>query len=133
MPISVTRTASGATDYGTPLKGIATVHTMGINVLMSGMSTAEVDADGVLKPGVPLKRDGTLVSGASQVVFGVTVEATKVAASNSVGDLAAAGTKEIAVAYFCSYNKAIAEDILGRAVSANELTALAAGFIKVLV
>lgn len=125
MPLSVTKTLQGGFDYGSPFIGPVD-YRLGINVLLSGMTTAEVDINGILKPGVPLRRDGTLVSGAAQVIFGCVVEATKVATTNTVGALAAAGTKEIAVVWLGGVSRDILEDILGRVVSANEIAAFAA-------
>lgn len=130
MPNSFTKT-SGGTDYGSPFVGPVN-YTLGINVTLSGMTTAEVDANGVLKPGVPLQRAGTLVSGATQSIFGCVAEATKVAASNSGTDLTAAGTKEIAVVLQGAINRDILEDILGRTLTANEIAAFGPGFSRVI-
>jgi hypothetical protein len=126
MPTSFTKTASGGTDYGSPFVGPID-HTIGIPILVDDLTTAEVDANGVLKPGVPVKRNGGLVNGAGQVVFGCIAEATKVAASNSATDLAAVTTDpEVAVVLIGCLNRDIVEDILGRALSADEVSALAA-------
>lgn len=112
----------GAHDYGSPFLG-PVLYTVGINVAISGMSTAEVDANGVLKPGVPLQRAGTLVSAVSQTVWGCVAEAKKVAKTNATADLTAAGTKEVPVVLIGAINRDILEDILGRALTANEVAA----------
>lgn len=125
MPVSYTKKAQGGTDYGSPFVGPIN-YTLGINVPISGLTTAEVDATGVLKPGVPLLRTGALVSTTGQVIFGCVAEATKVAASNASADLTAAGTKEVAVVLIGCLSRDLVEDILGRALSANEVSALAA-------
>jgi hypothetical protein len=113
------------TAYASPFVGPAG-HTIAIPVLISGLTTAEVDSKGYLKPGVPLLRSGALVSGAGQLVFGVTVEEIKVANGNAGADLTAAGTVEVTVAKIGTVNRAIAEYNLGRVYSANELSAMAA-------
>lgn len=97
-------------------------------------SGGEVDAYGYLKPGVPLKSDGTLVSGSSQVVYGVTMHPIKLPGRTSGSSPALSGDTTdpiIGVALSGTINRDAAEDILGRAYSANELAALTAGGFKV--
>ena len=49
-----------------------------VKVDLSDLSDEEVDADGYIKPGVPLAKDGSIV-GSGVPVWGVTIEAIKVA------------------------------------------------------
>jgi hypothetical protein len=97
--------------------------TVAIAVPLSGLTSAEVDANGYIKPGVPLLRTGALVTAGA--VWGVTVEATKVANSNSGADLAAGGSPEVAVAVDGAVNRAIMEDNLGRVLTAAEIAGFA--------
>ena len=83
-------------------------------------ATGEVDANGYLKPGVPLKRDGTLVA-ATQAVYGCVAEAVKIANSNSAGDRTAAPNIEVTVYLDAFVNRAVLEDILGRVLTAAEI------------
>lgn len=120
MPMKVTRDATqSATDYGNPFVGPVN-HTHQLAIVVSGLTTAEVDAKGFLKPGLPLKLDGTLV-GATEAVGVIVVEGQKVADGNAAGDLAAAGTVRVAVARLCLVNRDIVEDNLGRALTAAEV------------
>lgn len=119
MPLSITTTNGGA-SHGNPFVGpiVATAH---VKVDVSDMSDKEVDANGYLKPGVPLKQDGNLV-GAGTFVFGVTVEAVKVASGNTDAILdAVTADPFVAVATICQVSQDIIEDTLGRALTADEL------------
>jgi hypothetical protein len=125
VPMFITPTAGGQ-SYANPLVGLPRdmAH---VKLDTSGMTTAEVDADGYLKPGVMLTVAGVLV-GASGIPFGITVEAQKVTTTTPVttGTLAAE-TADPVVAVCCAglVNRDVAEDCLGRALNANEL----AGFV----
>lgn len=119
MPLSITNTAGGA-SHGNPFVGPVN-HTAHIKPDISALSNKEIDTNGYLKPGVPFKQAGTLV-GSGEFVFGVTVEAVKVAASNSSGDIAAVTTDPfVAVAVIAAVNQDIIEDTLGRSLTADEL------------
>ncbi len=125
MPTLISTTAGGL-SHGNPFVGVVN-HTAQLKPDVSALTAAEIDANGYLKPGVPFQVSGLLVSAAAQVVWGVTVEATKVAASNSAADLAAVTVDPfVAVATAGQVNQDIIEDTLGRALSANELSAFAA-------
>jgi len=124
MPVSLTTTAGGVT-HGNPFVGPVN-HTAQLKPDISALTANEVDANGYLKPGVPFTVAG-LLPGAGTVVWGVTVEATKVAASNSAADIAAVTTDPfVTVATICQVNQDIIEDTLGRALTADELAAFAA-------
>lgn len=123
MPNRITRTSGGA-DHGNPFVGPVN-HTVAIRVDVSGLTATEVDANGYLKPGVILKRDGTIIAApaaAATAGFGVVVEAVKVADGNT----ALAGVTDdidVTVAVVGAVNRAILEDNMGRALNANELVA----------
>lgn len=120
MPITVTSTAGG-TAHGNVFVG-PVAHTAHIKVDVSALTSAEVDMYGYLKPGVPFLASGLLVT--AGFVYGVTLEAIKVAASNSSADLAAvvtAGDPFVAVGTIGQVNQDIAEDNLGRAYTTAEL------------
>lgn len=95
-------------------------HTHAIAVDLSALTADEIDADGYLKPGVPLSAAGALV-GVGVPVFGVTIEPLKVADNNEAATIAALGTIDIAVATIAQVNRAVIEDILGRALTADEV------------
>ena len=119
MPLRI-NTVDGGASHGNPFVGpiVATAH---VKVDVSDLSDDEIDANGYLKPGVPLKQDGNLVDSGA-FVFGVTVEATKVAESNASADIAAVTTDPfVAVATICQVSQDIIEDTLGRALTADEL------------
>lgn len=123
MPMNVSQPTSESSSYSLPFVGPID-HTAQIEIDITALTDDEIDAKGYLKPGVPFRRDGTLVSGGGQFVFGVTIEPLKVADSNSATDIAAASAaRNVAVATICQVNRALAEDQLGRAYTANELAA----------
>jgi len=100
-------------------------------LVLTGFTNAEIDSLGYLKPGVPVEANGTLVDAAAQTVFGVTIEAIKVANGNAAGDISGAGTQQITVMTIGQVNKKVIEDNLGRALTANELAAFAIGGCKI--
>lgn len=127
MPVRVTNTAGGQA-YGNPFVG-SPGPTTNLKIDVSTLTTAEVDTDGYLKPGVPFQSTGALVSGASQVIHGVTMEPIKIADGNTA---LAGDTSDPIIGVVTSglINRDLAEDNLGRAYSANEIAALAAGGFK---
>lgn len=125
MPIRVTNPATADQVYASPFVGPVN-HTAQIQVNLTLLTNAEIDSKGYLKPGVPLTLAGILVGVAPAYVFGVTIEAIKVANGNAAGDISGASTSfEVAVCTVGQVNRAIAEDNLARAYTANEL----AGFV----
>lgn len=122
MPLAITTTAGG-TNYASPFVGPVD-HVVHIKIDISGLTTDEVDADGYLKPGVPFLSTGLLVTAGA--VYGVTIEAAKVAADNASATLAAATDVLIACATHGIVNRDIAEDNLGRAYAAAEIAGFAA-------
>lgn len=125
MPISVTTTGAAGDVVALPFVGPVN-HTVAILVDVSTLSDDEVDENGYIKPGVPLQANGDLVSGTGQVVMGLVVESVKIAADNVSGTLAAADDVEVTIATICQVNRDVVEDVLGRALSADELSAIGA-------
>jgi hypothetical protein len=122
MPLSITNTAGGS-SHGNPFVGPLN-HTAHVKVDISGLTTNEVDEHGFLKPGVPLKQNGTLV-GAGAFVFGVTVEAAKLNLTTVPPTNTTLGTETgdlfVAVGTIGQVSQDIIEDNLGRALTADEL------------
>ncbi len=128
MPITVQPVAPVGLAYPVPFLG-DTDATLAIDINLTELTAAELDANGVLKPGIPLRKDGHLLANAGDVVYGVTYEALKVAPSNSATDVAAAGTNGVvqaAVVIRGALKQHVAEDVLGRPFTALEL----AGFTQ---
>lgn len=128
MPMRVTPPAGGGEVHPNPFVGDIN-HTAPIRVLASGLTVAEVDARGYLKPGVLFRRSGALVTAvatAGESIYGANVEAIKIAEGNTGALLTAAGTVTVVVAQHCSINRAILEDSLGRVLTAGELAAAGA-------
>jgi hypothetical protein len=124
MPLSVVKT-SGTTTYGHPFIG-SVLGLQQVVVDISTLTTDEVDADGFLKPGVPFQKDGTLVSaGSGQFVYAVNPEPIKIITYVPTNTLLGADVATIPVGMgtIGECNRDIIEDNLGRALTANELTA----------
>lgn len=99
---------------------------------VSSLTPAEVDAQGYLKPNVPLRQNGARVSAPGQIVHGVTIEAIKLPGRTGSANLATDTTDPlVAVATSGLLNRDIARDNLGRVFTPDELSALAAGGFKV--
>lgn len=134
MPMSRRALTTAGQGYGRVFRGVLE-HTHQIPVNITALTSAEVDADGYIKPGVPLQKTGALITGAAQIVFGVVPEPIKVANSNSAPDLAAASNAfQLAVGDIGQVNRAIIEDNLGRVLTANEIAGfdLAGCMVKLL-
>jgi len=115
MSIRITKKAGG-TSYANPFIG-PVQHPANILVDVSNLTANEVDSKGYLKPGVPLTKAGVRV--AAGFVFGVTIEATRIAEDNT--DLANTPDTFVAVETSGLINRDIVEDILGRALTAAEI------------
>ncbi len=122
MPIRTTSLATADDVYASPFVGPIN-HSVSIDCNIANLTAFEVDADGVLKPGVPLMATGALV-GAAGVAYGVTIEATKLVANNGA---ARTGTFQVAVATLGLVNRDVVEDILGRVLTANEIAGFGGG------
>ena len=123
MPLKVS-TTTGTTGYGHPIVGKAQ-GLLQVVVDISELTTAEVDADGFLKPGVMFKSDGTQPDG-SGFVYGVNPEPIKIVDYVPTDVLLAADTDTIPVGCVTGgiLNRDIIEDNLGRSLTGNEVTAL---------
>lgn len=119
MPITYTTRAGAGEGGASPFVGPVN-HTDAIRVNLAPLTAKEVDANGYLKPGVPFTAAGALV-GVDQTVHGVTLEPVKVASGNT----GLAGTVDVAVGTIGQVNRAVAEAILGRAYTANEIAGFA--------
>jgi hypothetical protein len=124
MPVSVVKT-TGTSTYGHPFVG-KVLGLQQVVVDISELTTAEVDADGFLKPGVPFKKDGTLADGTGgEFIYAVNPEPQKIIDYVPTDALLAADTATIPVGMgtIGEINRDVAEDNLGRAYTANELAA----------
>lgn len=122
MPPKFTAATGSGTNYANPMihgpKGVISVP-----VAVSTIPVTDIDADGVLKPGVVLQDKGATFGpmAAAGFAYGVVFEPVKVAKSNSVADIAAAANVDVAVSTAGEVNRAVAEANLGRVYNANEL------------
>lgn len=134
MPIRFNPASATAGElYGNPFVG-PLGHTAQIAVDLNSLTDDEIDAQGYLKPGIPLSKVGALV-GAGVAVFGVTIEPLKVAADNEAATIAAlSGAAQVAVGTIGQVNRDVIEDNLGRALTADEVAgfAVAGSTIKLL-
>jgi hypothetical protein len=122
VPMFIAPTAGGQ-SYANPLVGLARdmAH---VKLDTSGMTTAEVDADGYLKPGVLLTKLGILVGAGPAFPFGVVVEAQKVTTVTPVTTATLAAETADPLVAVCTnglVNRDVAEDDMGRAYNANEI------------
>lgn len=113
MPISVTSTAARGRAYVDIRVGECQVHQAKLDV---STLTGEVDADDNLPPGLPIRANGAPVTGGTDVLIGVL--GPESAPNGTVDHFAN-------VIISGNLNKNAIEDNLGRAISANELAALA--------
>jgi hypothetical protein len=117
MPLAITTTAGGLSH--SPVFVGEIWGTDSVKVDLSDLSDEEVDADGYLKPGVPLDKNGNII-GSGVPVWGVTIAAIKVASGGTDAILDAATDCFVAVGFgLC--NRDVMEDNLGRALSADEI------------
>jgi hypothetical protein len=127
MPVKVASVAGG-TAYAQPMIG-----PMGplehVKIDLSTLTSAEVDAQGYLKPGVVFKLAGglgVLVTAGTDSIYGVCPEATKlsVVTPTTTTTLAAeTGDHFVGLCMSGLINRDVAEDNMGRAYSANEIAA----------
>jgi hypothetical protein len=131
MPMSVTKTTGGI-GYGNPFIG-GVNHPAQIKVDVSGLTIAEVDQYGYLKPGVPLTKAGILVGASPAFPYGVTFEAQKIVPDNPTDVTLAAVTVDpiITVNTVGHANRDIIEDNLGRALTAEEIAGFDAAGSKI--
>lgn len=127
MPLYVKRTTQSTTVYPPVFIGdILGMQQVVVDV--SELTTKEVDADGFLKPGVPFKKDGTLADGTGgEFIYAVNPEPQNLRLATipptDVSLAADTSTVPVGMATIGEVNRDIAEDILERAYTANELAA----------
>ena len=121
MPIAINNTAGGLAHSPVFVGEIRGSDSVVLDI--SDLTTKEVDADGYLKPGVPLSKAGDLV-GNGVAVWGVTIEPIKIPHATipptDVSLAADTGTCPVVVG-FGLVNRDVAEDNLGRAYTADEI------------
>lgn len=131
MPNVVRKGPAAGQIYGRPWRGIVE-YVAQISVSITGLTSREIDGYGFLKPGVPLKADGTLISGAAQVVFGVTIEPLDVlnlyhptspisGATLTAAIAAATSPQQVVVGTIGQVLQDVIEDNLGAVLTANEI------------
>ena len=121
MPLGITKTAGGLAH--SPVFVGKILNTDVVKVDLSDLSDEEVDADGYIKPGVPLDKDGNII-GSGVPVWGVTIEPIKVASGGTDAILDAATDCFVTVGFgLC--NRDVMEDNLGRVLSADEIAGFA--------
>lgn len=120
MPIGIESLSTEQTIYGYPFTEI--LATDEVRVDISDLTTAEVDADGYLKPGVHLRKTGDVIA-AGNALYGVTIEPVKIVAAGPTDASLAAntGTFPVVVGTIGSVNRDVVEDNLGRALTADEI------------
>lgn len=131
MPLRIETTAGGQAHSNPFIGGVN--HPAQIKVDVSGLTTAEVDQFGYLKPGVPLTKAGILVGAAPAFVYGVTFEAQKIVPDNPTDVTLAAVTLDpiITVNTVGHVNRDVIEDLLGRALTADEIAGFDAAGSKI--
>ena len=115
LPERVTLQA-GATSYADYRFGEG--HSIHQGLLDATTLAASKDADGYLPPGLPVLANGSPVSGAGQAAYGlIGPEPAKLGSVNTFGNMIFSG----------GCNRDMIEANLGRALSADELSAIATG------
>ena len=126
MPMRVKKTTADSLYNPVFIGEILAMEQVLIDV--SELTTDEVDADGWLKPGVPFKQDGTLADGSGHIhAVNPEPQNLHLATVPPTNASLAADTKTfpLGMATMGTVNRDIIEDNLGRALTANELTAFA--------
>ncbi len=119
-PIRITSTTRSGATYASPFIGPVNDFVQ-IPVPLSALTSNEIDDYGYLRPGIPLTSAGALVGADPAFVYGVTVEAIKVADDNESGTIAALGTVNVGVGVSGVVNTDMCASMLERALTANEL------------
>lgn len=113
MPMQVTNTSSKGTSYSDIRVGECQVHQVKLDV--SGL-TGEDDANGTLPVGLPITSAGIPVAAGTDVIAGIIgPEPVHLEAADHFGNIIISG----------NLNRDAIEDNLGRALTANELAAIA--------
>lgn len=130
MPVRIRDGTQGIQTPVTPFVGPID-HTQPVEIDPSTFfGSAWLDARGYLKQGTPLQANGAPVSAAAQTVAGCLVEATQIVfpegAAITQAMLDAEANRPAIITPICQLNQDVLEDILGRALNADELAAIAA-------
>ena len=125
MSFRPVRKKQGPKPYESPFVGPID-HVINIEVDPSVLDDTVVDSAGLLKPGTPIKPNGTLVADADvdPEAFPV-IESTYVAEGNTQAQLDAAQNVVVVVNQVGALNRKIVEENLERVLSAKEIVALA--------
>lgn len=130
MPFDVRTTYAAGDVYADVFIGPAN-HSVQILLDVDKFTSAHVDSDGFLIPGVAIRENGTPVLNASEYVYGVLRERVRIGYDgttygNSNTILDAATDIEVAVFTAGQVSKAQMEDNLGRVLTQNEVDAFEA-------
>lgn len=123
MPIRITNSTTPR-PYASPFVGKAEgpVHVI---VDVSTLTAAHVDEKGYLKPGVVLTINGTVPGANNTARIGVVPEPIKVAANNTgLSTIPDSDNPMVVLLTLGTLNRDIAEDLLERGYTADELAAL---------
>lgn len=120
MPISVATTLGKVAHASALIGQYQTVH---VKVDISALTNKEVDAQGFLKPNVPLSLLGVALAGAAGEVPCVTVEPIKVHTDNTTLS-GVTNDPFIACAVTGTLNRDVTEDVLDRVLTTAEIAAL---------
>lgn len=125
LPIQTSKHDAG-TRYASPFLGNID-HRLSERLDVSSLSDQFVDENGYLIPGVVLRLDEQElkpISAGGQEARGVVLEAVKVAEGNTSALLNEATDYDVVVVTIATVDRAIAEFNMGRAYTANELSAI---------
>lgn len=127
-PISSKTIAEESDRYGFPFIGDISERLSERLDISELHDTDFVDSDGYLIPGTPFRLNGSQnlvpIDGADQEVRGITLEAVKVAESDSETDLDAADDFDVVIVTAGTVDRAIVEGNIGRSLSTNEIDAI---------
>lgn len=125
-----TSTSSGGNEYSLPHLGDSNEKISVLLDVSALYDTDLIDSKGYVKPGAVFRYDSgnkvaVPVDGADQTAYGISLAAVKVADDAQEATLNAAQDFEIVLLVGGTFDRALIEGNLGRALTANELTAIA--------
>ncbi len=129
MPLRISTTVGGLAHAPVFVGQILATDVVKIDI--SDFSSNEIDANGFLKSGVPLAKDGNII-GSGVPVYGVTIEPVKIADGNAAGDISGATDCFVTVGTIGTVNRDIIEDNLGRALTSDEIAGFALAGCRVI-
>ena len=123
MPSSIQRT-TGEAVYASPFLTGADGNNIHVKVIVSSLTSREVDSKGYLKPGVPLVRATGLLPTLAGDIIAAVEEQTQVATGNTAPILAAVTNSPfVACRVYGTINHDMLVSVLGAALTAGEITA----------